>query len=127
VERERTASEPPLILDQLPSTEELRRLIQEQNQPRRPAAVDIGSFDGGLSAPRRAVIRAIHRYQRHVAARLGRRCLLEPTCSRYAELAVAHQGVVRGSFATYRRLRRCRPENEGLTDYPKGTHPCRTR
>jgi uncharacterized protein len=69
---------------------------------------------------RRTVVGGIRAYQREVSPRLMRECVFEPSCSTYAELAVARNGVFRGAWETWRRLRRCRPENEGMTDYPKG-------
>jgi uncharacterized protein len=52
----------------------------------------------------------IHGYQRvlsPLAARMGVRCRFTPTCSRYAETAIATDGVVRGGWKTVKRIARC--------------------
>lgn len=110
----------PLIIDgdRLPSEDELKRLVRE-NRSRQALPVELPPL-ASLSRARRAAIACVRFYQRHLSARLDRACVLEPSCSRYAEFAIAHNGVVRGSIATWKRLRRCRPENEGHIDYPKG-------
>lgn len=59
-------------------------------------------------------------YQRLISARRRSRCVFEPSCSAYAVLAIEHQGLARGLMATMRRLWRCRAENLGVIDYPKG-------
>jgi putative membrane protein insertion efficiency factor len=64
----------------------------------------------------------IHVYQRTlspVAARIGIRCRFTPTCSRYAEIVIARDGVVRGSWEAVRRIARCGPWTEpGTVDQP---------
>jgi uncharacterized protein len=65
------------------------------------------------------VIGGIHAYQQTLsplAARAGLRCRFTPTCSRYAEAAIARDGVVRGGWQALKRVARCNP----LT--PFGTH-----
>ena len=115
--------DPVLRLDRLPPPAELRRAVRGA-RPRQRFAVKppppIG-FGG------RMAIALIRLYQRHLSSRLARRCLLEPSCSRYAELAIAHNGVIAGAVATWRRLHRCRPENEGTIDYPEGVQICPTK
>jgi hypothetical protein len=57
-------------------------------------------------------IAGIHAYQRTlspVAARVGIRCRFTPTCSRYAEVAIARDGIVRGGWKTVKRVARCNP------------------
>jgi uncharacterized protein len=51
-----------------------------------------------------------------IATRVGIRCRFTPTCSRYAEVAIARDGIVRGGLKTLARIARCNP----LT--PIGTH-----
>ena len=114
---------PVLEFDELPSAAELRRALRP-SRPRQRLAVEPPP---PVVPAARAAIGLIHLYQRHLSARLGRTCLLEPSCSRYAELAIAHQGLLRGVVATWRRLRRCRPENEGQIDYPEGAVLCHTK
>jgi putative membrane protein insertion efficiency factor len=55
---------------------------------------------------------AIHAYQyalSPLAARAGIHCRFEPTCSRYAEIAIERDGVVRGSWRSIKRIARCTP------------------
>ena len=55
---------------------------------------------------------AIHGYQRvlaPIAAQVGVRCRFTPTCSRYAEIVIARDGVARGGWKTLRRIARCNP------------------
>lgn len=110
----------PLIIDgdELPAKHELLRLLHA-GRARQSLPVELPPA-ASLPWPRRLVLASIRFYQQQISTRLNRRCLLEPSCSRYAEFAVAHQGVLAGSVATWRRLRRCTPENEGRIDYPKG-------
>ena len=52
----------------------------------------------------------IHLYQRTlspIAARVGLRCRFTPTCSRYAEVVIARDGVVRGGWKAAKRIARC--------------------
>lgn len=109
--------------DELPLPPELHRLVREARLRQR-LEVEAPSPPGRV---RRIAIGVIRLYQRHVSGRLPRRCLLEPSCSRYAELAIAHNGVVRGCRETRQRLHRCRSENEGTIDYPKGVRVCLTK
>ena len=57
-------------------------------------------------------IRAIHAYQRRlapIAALAGARCRFTPTCSRYAEVVIRRDGVVRGGWRAVKRIARCGP------------------
>lgn len=54
----------------------------------------------------RALIRL---YQIVLSPYLGRECRFQPTCSHYADEAIARHGPVRGSMLALRRLLRCRP------------------
>ena len=67
-------------------------------------------------------IAGIHFYQRRVsplAARAGIRCRFTPTCSRYAEIVIAKDGVVRGSWESLKRVARCGPWTpDGTIDLP---------
>lgn len=51
---------------------------------------------------------------------LGAECRFQPTCSRYAELAVGKYGVVRGLGKTAWRVARCNPltSERGQIDNP---------
>ena len=67
-------------------------------------------------------ITAIHGYQRALsplAARIGLRCRFTPTCSRYAEIAIARDGVMRGGARALARIARCGPWTaQGTRDEP---------
>ena len=55
---------------------------------------------------------SIHIYQRALAgpaAWIGLRCRFTPTCSRYAEIAIARNGPVRGGWRALKRVARCGP------------------
>ena len=60
----------------------------------------------------RAAVGTIHAYQHTLGPLLGRagfRCRFTPTCSHYAEVVIARDGLVTGAVATARRLARCTP------------------
>ncbi|PYR72898.1 MAG: membrane protein insertion efficiency factor YidD [Acidobacteria bacterium] len=70
------------------------------------------------SAGSNAALAAIHAYRRYgspLVTRAGIECRFQPTCSRYAEVAIGKYGLMKGTFLTAKRLLRCTP----LT--PKGT------
>jgi putative membrane protein insertion efficiency factor len=59
-----------------------------------------------------AAIAAIHAYQRTLSPALGAagvRCRFTPSCSRYAEVVIRKDGLVRGGWRAARRLVRCGP------------------
>lgn len=62
----------------------------------------------------RQCIRLLKWYRRRLSPRLGDRCVYEPSCSRYSELALTQYGFFKGSLLTVKRLRRCRPGNGGI-------------
>ncbi len=47
---------------------------------------------------------------------LGNNCRFYPSCSHYAEEAIATHGVIKGSYLALRRLGRCHPWHEGGLD-----------
>jgi len=67
-------------------------------------------------------LRSLDVYQRHLArpaALIGLRCRFTPTCSRYAQAAIAKDGVVRGSWRAFKRVARCGPwTSPGTRDEP---------
>jgi uncharacterized protein len=62
----------------------------------------------------RLAVRGLRLYRTHVSPVLGQRCGFEPSCSRYAELALRGSGLIRGVGLTLRRLHRCRPGAGGI-------------
>jgi uncharacterized protein len=55
-------------------------------------------------------------YQKRLAHKLGNRCVFDPSCSHYAELAFRKKGFFRGLTLTLKRLHRCRPGNGGVDE-----------
>ena len=67
-------------------------------------------------------IAGIHAYQTAVApvaAKVGLRCRFAPTCSHYAEAAIARDGLIRGGWKSITRIARCGPWTAaGTQDQP---------
>jgi putative membrane protein insertion efficiency factor len=68
-------------------------------------------------------VRSIHLYQRFLARPLtlvsGSECRLIPSCSRYAEAAIRHDGLLKGGGRTLARIVRCGPWTPpGTVDLP---------
>ena len=59
-------------------------------------------------------VRMIRFYQNNISEKLGNRCVFDPSCSRYSELAFREKGFLKGMSLTIDRLKRCRPENGGI-------------
>jgi len=60
----------------------------------------------------RAALFGIRVYQSTLSplmGRLGVNCRFTPSCSRYAALVIARDGIVRGSWLTAKRIVRCGP------------------
>lgn len=53
-------------------------------------------------------------YQKNLSPKLGNRCVFDPSCSRYCELVIRENGLLKGFYLTIKRLSRCRPGNGGL-------------
>jgi putative membrane protein insertion efficiency factor len=54
----------------------------------------------------------IHGYQHALSPlveRAGIRCRFTPTCSRYAEIVIARDGIVVGGWKSLTRIARCNP------------------
>ncbi len=72
-----------------------------------------------LSIPNRPiwlwiVVNALRWYRQGISPRLGNRCVFEPSCSHYAELAFRKKGFSHGLTLTIKRLYRCRPGVGGI-------------
>jgi putative component of membrane protein insertase Oxa1/YidC/SpoIIIJ protein YidD len=65
----------------------------------------------------RASIAALRWYRSVRPQWISQRCVWDPSCSRYAELALRRRGLLRGVVAVVSRLSRCRP-GRGGTDNP---------
>jgi hypothetical protein len=55
-------------------------------------------------------------YRVAISPALGQACRYEPTCSVYAQQAIQHFGVLRGSLLAVRRILRCHPFARGGLD-----------
>jgi putative membrane protein insertion efficiency factor len=63
-----------------------------------------------------AALFLIRAYQLTLSPLLGNRCRFYPTCSTYAQEAIAKYGFFRGTFLGVRRLLRCHPFHAGGID-----------
>ena len=55
-------------------------------------------------------------YQKNLSQKLGNRCVFDPSCSHYSELAYRQKGFWIGTKLTISRLHRCRPANGGVDE-----------
>ena len=62
----------------------------------------------------RLSVRALKWYRIKLAPRIGLGCVYEPSCSRYAELALRQHGFPKGLYSSLKRLHRCRPGAGGV-------------
>lgn len=65
---------------------------------------------------RKVLVYLIRAYRYLVSPLLGNNCRFYPSCSSYAEEAIARHGAVRGAWLALRRLLRCHPFHEGGCD-----------
>lgn len=70
----------------------------------------------GSTVARLIVTAPIVAYQRVISPALPRRCKYEPTCSRYAVMAIREFGIIRGLVLAVWRLLRCNPWSLGGYD-----------
>lgn len=62
----------------------------------------------------RLAVKSLRWYRHRISPKLGGRCVFEPSCSHYAELALRKKGIFKGIVLTTKRLYRCRPGNGGI-------------
>ena len=62
----------------------------------------------------RQCVRLFKWYRKVISPKLGQRCVYEPSCSRYSELALTKHGFTKGIVLTAKRLHRCRPGAGGI-------------
>jgi putative membrane protein insertion efficiency factor len=72
---------------------------------------------------RRAARALIRVYQLTLSGLLGRQCRYLPTCSAYADEAIARHGAWAGSWMGAARICRCHPLGGSGFDPPPGTPP----
>jgi len=57
---------------------------------------------------------ALRTYRKYRPSFIGSRCVFEPSCSHYSEVAIRENGLLIGLKLTIKRLHRCRPGSGGL-------------
>jgi len=94
--------------EHLPSVERMLRgttdadsTIQAMEIPARPILI-------------RFAVKSLRWYRRRISPMLGNRCVFEPSCSHYSELAFREHGAIQGFISTVKRLRRCHLGNGGI-------------
>ena len=65
----------------------------------------------------RAMLAAIRVYQALLSPLMASPCKFYPSCSRYAQEAIAIHGAQRGGLLALKRLLRCRPGTRGGVDF----------
>lgn len=73
----------------------------------------VGILGTGMASLLRALLRVWHRW---ISPLLGSHCRFTPSCSVYAEEALARFGLARGLVLGARRLLRCHPFGTGGAD-----------
>ena len=74
-----------------------------------------------LLLPRRAARLLIRIYRLTLSSVMGRSCRYLPTCSEYADEAIARHGLWAGGWMTLARVMRCRPGGaSGFDPAPDG-------
>lgn len=69
------------------------------------------------------LLQALHLYRASFSVLFGPACRFEPTCSRYAELALREFGLAKGSWLAIRRVARCHPMGgSGYDPLPERAH-----
>ncbi|GAB3109801.1 membrane protein insertion efficiency factor YidD [Aestuariicella hydrocarbonica] len=66
-------------------------------------------------------IKLIHAYRYLASPWVGNQCRFYPTCSHYAEEAIEHYGLLKGSTLAAKRLLKCHPWHPGGIDFVPGT------
>ncbi len=70
------------------------------------------------SLPIKLAVSLLRIYRKVTPTFIRNRCVYEPSCSHYSELAIREYGFFTGVKLTIKRLYRCRPNNGGI-DFPK--------
>jgi hypothetical protein len=76
-----------------------------------------GSFSGGApSFAASLLLMALRGYRQWISPMLGHHCRFHPSCSAYAEEAMAVHGIGKGLGLALMRLARCHPFHPGGVD-----------
>lgn len=65
---------------------------------------------------KKSLILLIRLYQIFLSPILGHNCRFYPSCSKYAQIAIEHHGIIRGIWLSLRRLLKCHPWHDGGFD-----------
>lgn len=57
------------------------------------------------------IIKMIRFYQQNISQKLWNRCVFDPSCSHYAEVAFREQWLIKWLILSLKRLHRCKPKN----------------
>lgn len=73
----------------------------------------------GLDIPKnpfsvRLSVLFIRLYRKLMPFSIRSRCVFEPSCSHYSEMAIRKYGLLQGGIKTIQRLHRCKPNNGGI-------------
>jgi len=64
----------------------------------------------------RVLVAFVTAYRYAVSPMLGRHCRFHPSCSEYAQEALARHGALRGAWLALKRIGRCHPWHPGGYD-----------
>jgi putative membrane protein insertion efficiency factor len=84
-------------------------------------------FDVAAKAPRTAARGVLGVYRYSLSALIGRECRYLPTCSEYADEALARHGLWAGGWMALSRICRCHPLGGAGLDFVPATLPNRAR
>lgn len=68
----------------------------------------------GIPISIKPVIVFLRLYRKIAPKALRCRCVFDPSCSHYSELAFREHGLINGTWLTFRRLHRCKPGSGGV-------------
>jgi putative membrane protein insertion efficiency factor len=92
-----------------------------------PSAPGTAIWRGVRNAPRRVGLGLILIYRYTLSPLIGYECRHLPTCSHYAEEAIARYGLWAGGWMTLARLCRCHPWGTRGLDFVPGEAPAASR
>ena len=72
---------------------------------------------------RKIIISLIKGYSYLISPLLGNNCRFYPSCSCYAQTAIARFGLLKGGWLTIKRISKCHPWHEGGIDLVPGSEP----
>ncbi|WP_396589120.1 membrane protein insertion efficiency factor YidD [Bermanella sp. R86510] len=68
----------------------------------------------GIPISIKPVIAFLRLYRKVAPKALRCRCVFDPSCSHYSELAFREHGLITGTRLTFNRLHRCKPNTGGI-------------